>query len=77
MKKETCIGRFAAKQDMPTVLYNINHNNGIKGRSVKQGDIVTAIGLTNDIDSRSVRCVELLYRINETSFNNLFHPLSN
>lgn len=67
-------GKFVANQDIK-VKYTYQLGGGIKGRTVKKGDIVTAIGMMNDVNSQSVSCAELLHRIEINAFKSLFTAL--
>ena len=66
-------GQFVANQDIK-VKYTYQLGGGLKGRTVKKGEIVTVIGVMNDVNSQSVSCVELLHRIEINAFKSLFSP---
>lgn len=66
-------GQFVANQDIKAK-YTYQLGGGLKGRTVKKGEIVTAIGVMNDVNSQSVSCVELLHRIEINAFKSLFSP---
>jgi hypothetical protein len=65
-------GNYVALKDLPTVKYTFQLGGGIGGRTVKIGDIITVIGVTNDIDSKSVQTMQLLNRIELNSFMEAF-----
>jgi len=62
---------YVATQDTD-ILYTFKHGGGIKGRTVKEGEKVTFLGTMNDINTRSVACLELLHRVEENAFNKIF-----
>lgn len=64
-------GQFVANQDI-NAKYTYQLGGGTKGRTVKKGEIVTAIGVTNDINSQSVSTLELLHRVEINAFKTLF-----
>ena len=70
-KSKNMKGQFVANQDI-NVKYTYQLGGGLKGRTVKKGEIVTAIGVMNDINSQSVSCVELMHRIELNAFKALF-----
>jgi hypothetical protein len=58
------------------IKYTYQHGGGLKGRTVKAGDIVTVIGRSIEIDTPCVSCIELLHKITEDSFKAFFRPVS-
>lgn len=64
-------GKYSANQDI-NIKYTFQLGGGLKGRTVKKGEIVTVIGVMNDINSQSVSCIELIYRTEINAFKSLF-----
>jgi len=55
-------GTYTANHDMP-ILYVYSLGGGIKGRTIKAGEPITAITVMNDVNSQSVATTETLHRI--------------
>lgn len=64
-------GKYIANEDT-TILYHFQLGGGIKGRKVKKGEIVNAVGTMNDVNTQSVCTLETLNRIEVNSFLKLF-----
>lgn len=54
------------------ILYSYNYGGGVNGRTIKKGDVVTFIN--KDADS-NFACLELLHKITEESFYQIFVPV--
>ena len=67
--------QFTANQDMP-IKYTFQLGGGVKGRTIKAGEIITAIDVVNDIDSQSVSTLETLHRIEKNYFDTHFTAVS-
>lgn len=69
-------GKYIANEDL-NMKYIYQLGGGIKGRTIKKGEVVTAIGIMNDINSQSATTRELLHRVELNSFKKLFTPIKN
>lgn len=74
MKKQIT-GTYVAKKDTE-IKYIYSLGGGVKGRTVKAGEEVTAICVMNDINAQSVATKETLYRIELNSFLSTFDKKS-
>lgn len=63
--------KYIANQDTK-ILYTYPLGGGIKGRTVKKGDIITKTGEMTDIDTVSVCTAETLRRIVKSYFEKVF-----
>jgi hypothetical protein len=63
--------KYAANIDMP-IKYTFQLGGGLNGRTIKKGEVVTMIGVMNDINSQSVSTMETLHRIEKNHFDNNF-----
>lgn len=63
--------KFIANQDV-NVKYTYKLGGGIKGRTVKAGEVVTFLSESTEIDTPCVSCFELLNRMTKQSFKLYF-----
>ena len=63
--------KYTANKDM-NIKYIYSLGGGIKGRTIKKGEIVTKIGEMYDINTKSVSTLELLNRVELNSFMSCF-----
>lgn len=59
--------KFTANHDMP-IKYVFSLGGGIKGRTIKKGEVITYGGEMNDIDKKSIWTLETLHRIESNYF---------
>ena len=70
-QKEQQMEKYTANKDM-NIKYIYSLGGGIKGRTIKKGEIVTKTGEMYDINTKSVSTLELLNRVELNSFMSCF-----
>jgi hypothetical protein len=55
-------GQYTAKRDMP-IKYIYSLGGGLRGRTIKAGEVITAVDIVSDISNNSVATAETLNRI--------------
>jgi hypothetical protein len=68
-------GQYTAKRDMP-IKYIYSLGGGLRGRTIKAGEIITAVDIVNDINNQSVSTLETLNRISFDFFINNFSKIN-